>query len=33
VWRTSSNVMESIALKRAALGPAGGTSLPLDDNL
>ena len=33
VWKISSNVMESIALKRAALGPAGATPLPLDDNL
>ena len=32
VWKISSNVMESIALKRAALGPAGATPLPLDDN-
>jgi hypothetical protein len=33
VWKISSTVMESIALKRAALGPAGATPLPLDDNL
>ena len=33
VWKISSDAMESIALKRAALSPAGATSLPLDDNL
>ena len=33
VWKISSNVMESIALKRAALTPAGATPLPVDDNL
>jgi sugar phosphate permease len=32
VWKTSSNVMEAIALKRAVLTPAGATPLPLDDN-
>jgi MFS family permease len=33
VWKISSSVMESIALKRAALTPAGATPLPVDDNL
>jgi len=33
VWKISSNVMESIALKRAAVTPAGATPLPVDDNL
>ena len=33
VWKISSDVMESIALKRAAVTPAGATPLPLDDNL
>ena len=33
VWKISSNVVEVIALKRAALTPAGAAPLPLDDNL
>jgi hypothetical protein len=33
VWKISSNGMESIALKRATLIPAGAAPRPLDDNL
>jgi ACS family D-galactonate transporter-like MFS transporter len=32
VWKISSNVMESIALKRTALTPTGAAPLPVDDN-
>jgi MFS family permease len=33
VWKISSNVMESIVLKHAALTPAGAAALSVDDNL
>jgi MFS family permease len=33
VWKLSSNVMESIVIKHAALTPAGAAALPVDDNL